>query len=83
MPFTDEYGNLNAHFNPNEFALDAAYSRLFTENFSGGIAFRFIYSNLTGGSYAGGVATKPGTSFAAEFQDITRKIFPLQIRMDS
>ena len=66
VPFTDEFGNLQRTFNPNEFALDAAYSRLFSEHFSGGIAFRFIYSNLTGGTYSGGVATKPGISFAAD-----------------
>ena len=66
IPFTDEFGTLQRDFNPNEFAVDAAYSRLFSEYFSGGIAFRFIYSNLTGGIYSGGTATKPGTSFAAD-----------------
>jgi hypothetical protein len=66
VPFTDDFGNLERTFNPNEFAIDAGYSRLFTDHLSGGIAFRFIYSNLTGGSYTGGVATKPGTSFAAD-----------------
>ena len=66
VPFTDDYGNLDRIFKPNEFAVDAAYSRLFTDNLSGGIAFRFIYSNLTGGTFSGGVATKAGTSFAAD-----------------
>jgi len=66
VPFTDDFGNLERTFKPNEFAIDAGYSRLFAENFSGGIAFRFIYSNLTGGAYSGGVATKPGTSFASD-----------------
>jgi hypothetical protein len=66
VPFTDEFGNLERTFTPNEFAFDAGYARLFTDNLSGGIAFRFIYSNLTGGSYSGGVATKPGISFAAD-----------------
>jgi hypothetical protein len=66
IPFTDEFGNLQRDFNPNEFAVDAGYSRLFSEYFSGGIAFRFIYSNLTGGIYSGGTATKPGISFAAD-----------------
>ena len=66
VPFTDDFGNLERTFKPNEFAIDAGYSRLFSENFSGGIAFRFIYSNLTGGAYSGGVATKPGTSFASD-----------------
>ena len=60
-------------FNPNEFAFDAAYSRLFTENLSGGIAFRFIYSNLTGGFYSGGDATKPGISFAADISGYYQK----------
>jgi hypothetical protein len=73
VPFTDEFGNLERTFNPNEFALDAAYSRLFTDHLSGGIAFRFIYSNLTGGSYSGGVATKPGISFAADISGYYQK----------
>jgi hypothetical protein len=73
VPFTDDFGNLERTFKPNEFSLDAAYSRLFTDNLSGGIAFRFIYSNLTGGSYAGGIATKPGISFAADISGYYRK----------
>jgi hypothetical protein len=66
VPFTDDFGNLERTFKPNELAFDLGYSRIFAEHFSGGIAFRFIYSNLTGGSYSGGDATKPGTSFAAD-----------------
>lgn len=73
VPFTDDWGNYISTFKPNEFALDAAYSRLFSENFSGGIAFRFIYSNLTGGIYSGGTATKPGTSFAADVSGYYQK----------
>lgn len=66
VPFTDEFGNLERNFKPNELAFDLGYSRIFGEYFSGGIAFRFIYSNLTGGTYSGGDATKAGTSFAAD-----------------
>jgi hypothetical protein len=66
IPFTDEFGNNLLSFRPNEFAIDVGYSRLFSEYFSGGIAFRFIYSNLTGGFYEGGDATKAGISFAAD-----------------
>ncbi len=66
VPFTDDFGNLERTFKPNEFAVDLGYARLFTEKLSGGTAFRFIYSNLTGGTYAGGEATKPGISFAAD-----------------
>jgi hypothetical protein len=73
VPFTDEFGNLERTFTPNEFAFDLGYSRLFTDNLAGGIAFRFIYSNLTGGSYSGGVATKPGTSFAADISGYYNK----------
>jgi hypothetical protein len=73
VPFTDDYGNLERTFKPNELAFDLGYSRLFSEYFSGGIAFRFIYSNLTGGTYSGGAATKPGTSFAADISGYYRR----------
>lgn len=73
VQFTDDYGNPTRNFKPNEFALDAGYSRKFTEYLSGGIAFRFIYSNLTGGFYSGGSATKPGTSFAADLSGYYQK----------
>jgi hypothetical protein len=73
VPFTDDFGNLQRTFTPNEFAVDAGYSRLFTDKLSGGIAFRFIYSNLTGGFYSGGTATKAGTSFAADISGYYQK----------
>jgi len=66
VSFTDEYGNPVRTFTPNEWSFDAGYSRLFTDNLAGGIAFRVIYSNLTGGFYSGGEATKPGISVAAD-----------------
>lgn len=64
--FTDHFGNETRNFNPNEFAIDLAYSRKFAEKISGAIAFRYIYSNLTGGTHVGGTETKPGISFAAD-----------------
>jgi hypothetical protein len=74
VPFTDEFGILQNTIRPNEFAVDASYSRLFTEHLSGGIAFRFIYSNLTGGAYLpGGGSTKPGISFAADISGYYQK----------
>ena len=66
VPFTNEFGDHERDFKPNELGFDLGYSRIFAENFSGGIAFRFIYSNLTGGSYSGNEATQPGISFAAD-----------------
>ncbi|MCD6201481.1 MAG: type IX secretion system outer membrane channel protein PorV [Bacteroidales bacterium] len=64
--FTDDWGNTTRNFNPNEFAVDAAYARAFSEKVSAALAFRFIYSNLTGGTGVGGTDTKPGISFAAD-----------------
>jgi hypothetical protein len=67
IDFTDENANKTGSFNPNEFALDAAYSRKLGENFSGGLALRYIYSNLTGGaSISNTIQTKAGTSVAAD-----------------
>ncbi len=64
--FTDDWGNTTRNFNPNEFAVDAAYARAFSEKVSAALTFRFIYSNLTGGTGVGGTDTKPGISFAAD-----------------
>ena len=65
--FTDITGTVTGQYNPNEFAVDAGYSRLFTDNFSGGIAFRFIRSDLTSGQHtADGQETNPGISFGAD-----------------
>jgi hypothetical protein len=66
ITFTDDYGNEQRQYKPNEFSIDAAYSRLFSKHWSGGIAMRFIYSNLTGGTTVGGTETKPGIAFAAD-----------------
>jgi hypothetical protein len=62
IEFTDDIGSILREFNANEFSIDAAYSRLFSEHWSGGVALRFIYSNLTGGIED----TKPGISYAAD-----------------
>jgi hypothetical protein len=73
VPLTDEFGNPLRDIKPNEFAFDAAYSRLFTDNLSGGVAFRFIYSNLTSGFSSGGDVTKAGISFAADISGYYQK----------
>jgi hypothetical protein len=66
IQFTDDYGNYQRNFNPNEFSVDVAYSRLFSKNWSGGVALRFIYSNITGGMTVGTTETKSGIAFAAD-----------------
>jgi hypothetical protein len=76
IQFTDQNGNAIRDFNPNEFALDVAYARKLSKEFSGGIALRYIYSNLTGGINVGGADTKPGQAFAADlsFYYNTKKV---------
>jgi hypothetical protein len=67
ITFTNIDGSFAGQYNPNEFAVDAGYSRLFTDYFSGGIAFRFIRSDLTSGQQTSdGQATRAGISFAAD-----------------
>ncbi len=64
--FTDEIGNPLNYYSPYEFALDGTYARKFSENWSGGIAARFIYSNLTQGQFVGGAESSAGISVAAD-----------------
>jgi len=60
----DEYGKFAGAAHPNEFALDGAYSRLFSEKFSGAVALRFIYSDL--GNGIGSEEIYPGWTVAAD-----------------
>ena len=73
IEFTDDGGATQLIVNPNEWAVDLGYSRLFSEAFSGGVAFRFIYSNLTHGYPAQGEDTKPGLSIAADISGYYHK----------
>lgn len=67
ITFTDGAGNPIKNHTPNEFALDFAYSRKFSDLISGGIAFRYIRSDLTGGYFQQGqMPSKAGTAFAAD-----------------
>lgn len=66
ITFTDNTGATIREFSPNEFSLDGAYSVKLSDNFSGGLSARYIYSNLTGGLTVGSVNTKPGQSFAID-----------------
>jgi hypothetical protein len=66
ITFTDIQGSTIGNYRPNEFALDATYSRKFSDNWSGAVAARYINSNLTQGITVQGQATKPGQSVAAD-----------------
>lgn len=64
--FRDIEGVLVGNYNPNEFSIDAGYSRLFTDYFSGALVMRFIRSDITGGGSIEGVDYNAGYSFAAD-----------------
>jgi hypothetical protein len=64
--FTNEVGDPLGEYKPSEFALDGTYSRKFSENFSGAVAARFIYSNLTQGQNVAGAETSAGVSVAVD-----------------
>ncbi|MBL0342304.1 MAG: type IX secretion system outer membrane channel protein PorV [Bacteroidetes bacterium] len=66
ITFTDNVGTEIGQFNPAEYAFDFVYARKLSENFSGGIALRYIHSNLTGGINVENNATKAGNSVAAD-----------------
>ena len=63
ITFRDNNGNSLGDYKPNEWALDATYSRMLTDYLSGAVAGRFIYSNLTQGQ---GDGSTVGWSMAAD-----------------
>lgn len=66
ITFTDINGAVIRDFKPTEFAIDAALAQQFSDKFSGGIAIRYINSNLTGGISVQGANSKAGQSVAAD-----------------
>lgn len=63
---------------PNEFAIDVGYSRLFGENLSAGILFRYIRSDIAGGpGTLNNIPYNPGNSFAADLSLFYQK--PMQV----
>jgi hypothetical protein len=76
---TSENGEDNGTSTPSEFALDFGYSRLFSDNFSGGMVFRYIRSDIAGGkgSITNGMEYNPGNSFAVDLTAYYQKPFEL------
>lgn len=66
IQFTDFTGNSLGNYNPNELAVDLAYAQKLSDQFSVGVAFRYIYSNLAGGANLSQNPIKAGTSFAGD-----------------
>lgn len=78
ITFTNENGEEILPYNPNEFALDMGYSRLFSEYMSGGMVFRFIRSDLSGKMITTGGETKPGIAYAADISTYYHKPIKLE-----
>jgi len=66
LEFTTPTGQTLRDFKPNEFSVDMAYSRLLSKHFSAGVALRFIYSNITGGTNVGETESQVGIAVAAD-----------------
>jgi hypothetical protein len=77
ITFTDILGTTIGQYKPSEFAIGTSYSRKLSDNFSLAISGRYIYSNLTGGQSAGGIATVAGQAIAADIAAYYTKPFRL------
>ena len=68
IQFTDNFGNDLKQYRPYEFATDGGYARKLSDNFSIGVAGRFIYSDLAGKTPIGNgsSSTKPAIGFGGD-----------------
>ena len=66
ITFTDINGNVIGNFKPNEFAFDVGYGLQLSQQFSFGMALRYINSNLTNNVNVNGTDTRPGRSVSAD-----------------
>ena len=64
--FRDSYGQYSGEYIPYELSLDAGYSRLFSDRYSGALTLRYIHSDITGGGTIDGQLYSAGNSFAAD-----------------
>ncbi len=68
--YTDQVGNALGTIRPREFAFDATYAMKLSNSFSGALALRYIYSDLTLGPIEG---VQVGTSIAFDLAAYYRK----------
>ena len=66
IQFTSHDGSPLDVRKPNEFAIDAAYSRLFSDKIGAALAFRYVRSDISAGISNSGIKPKAGNSFAAD-----------------
>lgn len=67
ITFTNDFGQPLGDYTPHELAFDAGGAFKLSDKWSVGVAFRFIYSNLTLGQSVAGQATEPGIAGAGDF----------------
>lgn len=63
VPVNTSHDDIGYTIHPYEMALDVAYSRMLSENFSAAVALRYIYSDL---AYKQDEEVSPGSAFAAD-----------------
>jgi len=73
IQLTDQNGTSLANVSPNEFSVDFSYSRKLSDVFSGGVALRYIRSDLSGG--IGTETYQPGQTFATDISFLFSKNF--------
>ena len=82
VSLTDLSGTFLQYAQPNEWALDVAYSRKLIEHLSMAVALRFMYSDMNNGADAnatGGKEMYPGWTMAADISLYYR--LPIQLSM--
>ncbi len=82
IQWTDETGYTMGTIRPNEFAIDAAYSRKLSDYFSAAVAFRFIRSDMSGGAATDADYRSAGNSYAADIavyhtKDLEKSSIPI------
>ena len=76
--YTSATGEPMGSGKPYEFAADAAYTMMFSEHFSGSMLFRFIYSDIAGGTGTlNNIEYNPGISVGADLAIYYQR--PIQI----
>ncbi|RPE13025.1 hypothetical protein EGT74_05665 [Chitinophaga lutea] len=75
IDFVDMGGASNGTFRPREFAIDAGYARKLSDNWSLGVALRYIHSSLASGVTPDQQTIRPGRAVAADLSGFYTKDF--------
>jgi hypothetical protein len=75
IQYTDDQGNNTIQVHPNEFYIDAGYSRRLGDIASVGATLRFIYSNIAPNAGTNTESVKPGIAGSADISTLIDKTF--------